>query len=131
MLYVIVEPGAVVAGPLLLTCRSADGVSGTELTAVLFVVSGSVAAAGTAIVAALTSRPVAPDAIVPVNVNAAVPPAARSTVVAIAPAPEDAPQAEPASAAHSHDAAPSTAGSASLTVAPVTALGPWFVTTME
>src|SRR5262245_44234878 len=126
----MLPPGATCAGPLLATCRSAEGVSGAELTAVLFAGFGSVTPAATATVAVLSSAPVALDAIVPLTTNVAVPAAARATVDDSTPAPDAAPQVDPALAVHVHDTATNAGGTASTTLAPTTALGPWFVNTM-
>ena len=88
-----------------MTCRSADGVSVTELAAKLLAGFGSVAPAGAPMVAVLLSTPTAEETIVAVTVNVAVSPTARSTVVAMLPVPDAAPQAEPASAVQVQDTA--------------------------
>ena len=111
-------------------CRSAEGASGTELVAVLLVVSGSTAPAGAVTVAVLTSRPVALGAIRPVTVNVARSPASSVTVVARLPVPEAAAQLDPVSAVQVHAGATSATGNTSVTLAAVTGLGPMLVTTI-
>ena len=111
-------------------CRSAAGVSVTELVAVLLVGSPSTAPAGAVTVAVLTSRPVAFAAIAPVTVNVAWSPASSVTVVARLPVPEAAAQLDPGSAVQVHAGATSAAGNTSLTLAAVTGLGPRLVTTI-
>src|SRR4051794_21383586 len=95
------------------TCKSADGVSGTELTARLFAGFGSVTPADVVTVAVLSSRPVALDAIAPVTMNVAVPSVARSTVDDSTPAPALAAQVDPALEVHVHDSATNSGGTAS------------------
>src|SRR6478736_2912077 len=91
-------PATTVAGPLLAIWTSADGVSGTELVAVLLVRSPSTAPAGAVTVAVLTSWPVALAVIVPVTANVAASPASSVTVVVRLPVPDAAAQLDPASA---------------------------------
>src|SRR5262245_59252683 len=122
-------PGVACAGPVLAICRSADGVSGTELVAVSFALFGSVVPAA-AMVAVLTSNPIALDANVPATVNVAVPAGPRFTVVAIAPVPDGAPHAAPLPAVQVQLAPMNAAGKTSETVAPVMVLGPLLVTTI-
>src|SRR4249919_1531887 len=123
-------PATALAGPLLVTWTSAEGASVTVLVAVLLVVSPSRAPAGAATVDVLTSRPVAFPAIRPVTVNVARSPASSVTVVARLPVPEAAAQLDPGSAAQVQAGATSATGNRSLTLAPVTGLGPVLVTTM-
>src|SRR6476620_5569139 len=123
-------PATAVAGPLLAICTSADGVSGTELVAVLLVRSPSTAPAGGVTVAVFTSRPVAFAAITPITVNVAWSPASSVTVVARLPAPDAAAQLDPGSAVQIHAGATSATGNRSLTLAAVTGLGPRLVTTI-
>ena len=85
---------------------------------------------GTVTVAVLTRLPVAPADTVPVSVNVAVPPLRRSTVVPMLPLPEGAPHALPADATHVHAGVVIAAGTASVTVAPITALGPLLLATI-
>src|SRR5688572_6029624 len=111
--------------------RLAAGVSITELVAALLAVSGSTAPAGAVTVAVLTSTPVAFAAITPVTMNVARSPASSETVVARLPEPERAAQPDPASAVQVQTGATSTTGNRSVTLAPVTGLGPMLVTTIE
>src|SRR6188508_1468548 len=108
-------PATALAGPLLVTWTSAEGVSVTELVAVLLVVSPSAAPAGGVTVAVLTSRPVAFEAIVPVTVNVARSPASSETVVARLPVPEAAAQLDPGSATQAHPGTTSASGNTSVT----------------
>ena len=94
----------------------------------LFPGEGSVEPAGAATVAVLVNVPSVSAATVVVIVNVALPPFVRLTVVLMLPVPEVAPQVEPLEARHVQLALVNFAGSASTTVAPVTALGPLFVT---
>src|SRR5262252_3743548 len=128
--YVIVDPGVACAGPLFEIWRSATGVTVTALVAMLFSVLGSVTSDGATTEAVLTRTPSVLDAIVPAAVIVAEWPACRLTVVAMFPPPDAAPQAEPLSATHVQPTAPNAAGNASTTLAPLTALGPLFVTTI-
>ena len=123
-------PATAVAGPLLVIWTSAEGVSVTELVAVLLAGTGSVAPAGAVTVAVLTSEPVAFDAIRPVTGNVARSPASSVTVVARLPVPEAAAQLDPASATQVHAGATSATGNTSVTLAAVTGLGPRLVTTI-
>src|SRR5262245_18347988 len=129
--YATLAPGVACTGPLFESCRSAVGATVTALVAASFSVFGSVTPAGGTMEAVLTRTPSVPDAIVPAAVNVAVCPTWRSTVVAMFPAPDGEPQADPPSATHVQSTVPNAAGNASMTLAPLTALGPLFVTTME
>ena len=108
----------------------ADGVSGTELVAVLLAGLVSLAPAGAVTIAVLTSRPVVFGAIRPVTANVARSPASSVTVVARLPVPEGAAQLDPGSAVQVHAGATSATGNTSVTLAAVTGLGPRFVTTI-
>ena len=110
--------------------RSAAGVSGTEVVALLFVASPSMTPGGTATVTVFTSVPVAPAAMAAPTVKVAVSPACSVTVVAMLPLPAAAAHDDPASATQVQEGATSTAGNRSVTVTPATSLGPWFVTTI-
>src|SRR6186713_3403014 len=123
-------PATALAGPALVICRAAEGVSKIELVAVLLAGTGSVAPTGAATVAVLSSEPSALDAIKPVTVNVARSPASSVTVVARLPVPDAAAQLDPASATQVHAGATSASGNASVTLAAVTGLGPRLVTTM-
>ena len=92
----------------------------------LFAALGSVTPLGAAIVAVLTSDPVADALMVAVSVNVAVPPDSKLVVVLMFPDPEAAAHVEPAEAAHVQVAPVSEAGSVSEMVAPVTPDGPAF-----
>src|SRR5690242_11186404 len=90
----------------------------------------SITPAGAATVAVFASEPVAEAATLQVAVKVAVPPLRRLTaLVAMLPEP-DAGHALPALAAQVQVQALSAAGKVSVTVAPVTALGPLFVAVM-
>src|SRR5229473_3294657 len=129
MVYVTVPPGtAVVAPSVLVMLRSACGVSVSVSVAVLLPGVGSVVPAGAVTLAVLLRLPVAEAEMLAVTVNVAVPPFARLTVVLMLPVPLVAPQL--AAGAHVQLALLMPAGSASVTVAPVTALGPALLTTM-
>src|SRR6478736_4856655 len=100
--------------------------------ALLLAGSGSVVPAGGLTVAVLLSEPVAAGAIWTVKVKVTVAPTGRSTVVARAPLPVVGPVTVPPPllAVAAQVAAVTPAGRGSDTLAPVTALGPWLVTTM-
>ena len=91
---------------------------------------GSAMPLGCATVAVFVSVPVAVLAACAVNVKVAVPFTARFTVVLRFPVPLVAVQLEPADAAQVHVAPLNVAGKLSVTVAPVTAIGPLLVTTI-
>jgi hypothetical protein len=115
---------------VLVTARSA--VAPTVLVAVelLFELVGSLALAGADTVAVLLMLPVALPLTVPVAVNVAVAPLFRLTVALMLPEPL-AGQLLPAATgetAHVHVTPVTMDGKVSATVAPVTALGPLFVT---
>src|SRR5260370_1190951 len=125
----MVAPGvAVVAGPVFAVLRSDCGVRVSVSVAVLLPGVGSVVPAGAATLAVLLRLPVAEAEMFAVTVNVAVPPFARLTVVLMSPVPLVTPQL--AAGAHVQLALLMPAGSVSVTVAPVTALGPPFVTVM-
>src|SRR5215471_8907817 len=106
--------------------------AGLVSVAVLLAVIGSLVPLGTLTEAELANWPVVPLGTVPLNVNLAVPPLMRLTVVVISPLPLAAPQ--PLGAVtlqvQVNPAPTSTAGKGSLTLAPVTSLGPLLVTTI-
>ena len=114
----------------MLVWRSAAGVSGTDVVALLFVASPSMTPGGTATVTVFTSVPVAPAAIAALTVKVAVSPGCSVTVVAMLPLPAAAAHDDPGSATQVQLGATSTAGNRSVTVTPATLLGPWFVTTI-
>ena len=123
-------PGTWVVNPSVLVIdRSARGVSESVSVEVLFAPDGSLLPEGAAIVAVLTSDPVAAEEIVPVTVNVAVPEMPRLTVAAMLPLPE-AGQLEPAVAVHVQAVPVKVAGNVSVTDAPVITDGPAFVATM-
>src|SRR6187399_905415 len=115
-------PATALRGPSFATMRSAEGVSVTELVAVLSAGSGSRAPAGTVTVTVLTSRPVAFAASRPVTAKVASSPASSETVAARLSVPEAAAQVQAG--------ATSATGNTSVTLAAVTGLGPVLVTTM-
>src|SRR5262245_53121796 len=122
-------PAVTPAGPLFNTARSACTAIAVVSVALLLAAVGSVVPVGAATVAVLLSVPLAVDATVPVALNVTDAPAARSTVVAIGPLPEAAPQLAPAPlGVHVHVTPPSAAGNVSATAAPVTGLGPALLT---
>ena len=96
----------------------------------LFDEFGSAIPLGVATVAVLVSVPVAVLDVCAVRLNVAVPFTARLTVALMLPAPLGEPQLEPAEAVQVHVALLKLAGSTSVTVAPVTAIGPLLVTTI-
>src|SRR6266536_6594825 len=93
---------------------------------------GSLVPLGGVTVAVLTNCPVVPLGTVPLRLKVAVPPLTRLTVVAMLPVPLAAPHALGAVAeqVQVNPAPLSAAGNGSLTVAPVTSLGPLLVTAM-
>jgi hypothetical protein len=91
---------------------------------------GSVAPGGGATVAVLVRVPDALLDKVAVKLKVAFPPTSRFTVVLIFPVPLAVPQLDPLVAVQFHEAFDKTAGSVSVTVAPLTALGPLFVTSI-
>src|SRR6266542_3583033 len=111
--------------------RSAVGLAGFWLVAVLLPGVGSLTPLGGVTVALLTNCPVVPLGTVPLSVKMALPPLTRLTVVVILPLPPGAPQLLGAVALHVQvNPAPlRAAGNGSLTAAPVTSLGPLLVTT--
>ena len=117
---------------VLLSVSSTDGLSVSLSVAVLFARFGSVKPLGAVIVAVFESVPVAAAAIVAVTVYVSVPPVGILTVSAILPLPLEAcvvSTAPPvATTVYVSDAMP--AGKVSVTVAPVTALGPAFEATI-
>ena len=123
-------PGTSEAAPsVLVTDRSARGVSESVSVAVLLAPFGSLLPTGAATVAVFTSEPVAAGATVPVTVNVTVPATRRLTEALMLPLPE-AGQVEPAVAVHVHVTPVSVAGSVSVTVAPVITDGPAFDATI-
>lgn len=119
-------PGISIAAPsVLLTPRSARGVSVLLSVEVLLLATGSVVPTGGVIVAVLLSVPRALARIVAVRVYVALPLASRFTLSLMLPVPLAAHE-EPAVAVHVHDAAVNEAGRLSVTVAPVTEAGPEF-----
>src|SRR5664279_4358725 len=109
--------------------RSTGGEIGSVSVAVLLVGSVSVTPGGVDTVAVFDRVPVADADNVPVSVNVAVPPTSRFTDALMFAVPV-AGQLLPGVAAQVHVTPVSTAGTRSVTVAPMTALGPLFVATM-
>src|SRR6266540_1918172 len=112
--------------------RSAVMLAGFWLVAVLLAGVGSLTPLGGVTVVLLTNCPVVPLGTVPLSVKMALPPLTRLTVVAMLPVPLAAPHALGAVAeqVQVNPAPLSAAGNGSLTVAPVTSLGPLLVTTI-
>jgi len=127
--YVTVLPGTTDAEPVAVIATSADGTSASLAVALLFP-AGSFVPTGAATVAVLASVPVALAEIVPVAVNVTVPPLSTFTLAARFPLPLAAGQAEPAVAVQLQVTPLMIAGKLSVTVAPVTALGPALLTAM-
>jgi hypothetical protein len=96
----------------------------------LFVKSGSGVLAGGVTVAVFERGPVADGERVPFKVYVAVPPTSRFTVSLMSPTPR-AVQLEPGEATQVQVGTKIEAGTRSETVAPVTAEGPAFVTTIK
>lgn len=96
----------------------------------LFAGLGSATPFGNATVAVFVRIPVAVLAVNAVRLKVAVPLTVKLTVVLMLPFPAGVPQLEPAEAVQVHVALLSEAGNISVTVAPVTAIGPLLVTTM-
>lgn len=116
---------------VLVMVRSAVGVSESVSLAELFPGFGSTVPFGTTTDAALVTVPVAVLETFTVSLNVAEPPTARLTALLLMlTTPLDSLQLEPEEAVHVHETIVSGAGKISLTVAPVTALGPALVTTM-
>jgi hypothetical protein len=95
----------------------------------LLPVSGSVVSAGGQMTAVLLSD-VAAGSTRPVIVKVALPPANSETVVTRLPLPDTAAQLEPLLATHVHVGDKNAALNVSVTLAPVTGLGPLLVTTI-
>ena len=123
-------PGTSVAEPSVLVIdRSALGVNESVSVAVLLAPLVSPLPTGAAIVAVLTSEPVAAADTEPLTVKVAVPETRRLTLALMLPLP-DAGQLEPALAAHVHVTPVKAAGKVSATVAPVITDGPAFAATI-
>jgi hypothetical protein len=90
--------------------------------------SGSVVPAATVAVATLTSGLLLAGALKPVATNVALPPARRSTVVAIGPVPDGEVHLDPLLAAHVHVTPVNGPGNVSATEAPNAVLGPLLTT---
>lgn len=123
---------AVTVDPLfdLVIARSAVGVNVSVSLAELFDEFGSVVPFGAATVAVFVIEPVAVLATVALTKNVAVPPAARLTVVLMLILPLGAEQLDPADAVQVQEPMTRLLGIMSVTVAPVTALGPALATTI-
>src|SRR5215831_12579375 len=109
--------------------RSATRLMVSVSVALLLPGVGSVTPAGVAILAVLAIEPVALPATVALTVKVAVPPLSRLTLAEMLPLPL-AGQLDPALAAQVQLPMVSPAGAVSVTVAPVTALGPLLVATI-
>ena len=115
---------------VLVMLRSVDGTKLRETLAELLAGFGSATPLGRATDAVLVNVPVAELEVCAVKLKVAVPFTARLTVALMLPLPLGAPQLEPADAVQVQVAPLSVPGKTSVTVAPVTAIGPLFVTTM-
>lgn len=115
---------------VLVTLRSLFGCTVEVAVEVLLPVSGSVTPPGAVTVAVFVSEPVALAGSFADRVKVAVPALARLTVVLMFPVPLAWPQLDPLDAVQVHVTFVSELGTVSVTVAPVTGLGPSFVTTM-
>jgi hypothetical protein len=132
IVYVVCVPGtSEVTLFVLVIERSPIELIVSVSVALLLPGAGSGTAPGGVTVAVLTSEPVAVGNTDDVTVNVAVEPGARLTVVLIPPLPLGAAQLPPAEAAQVHVAAPNFEERGSVTVAPLTALGPLFLTVIE
>src|SRR5438132_9675011 len=109
--------------------RSATRLIVSVSVALLLLGVGSVTPTGAAIVAVLAIEPAALPATVALTVNVAVPALSRFTLAAMLPVPL-AGQLDPALAAQVQAPIVKPAGAVSVTVAPMTALGPLLVATM-
>jgi hypothetical protein len=128
--YVTAVPGTCVAEPSVLVIdRSAVGVKVSVSVAELLAGVGSVAPAGGATVAVLTSVPVADDGIDPATVNVTDAPTGRPTLELMLPLPPTG-HVPPPVPAHVHVTALNAAGIESVTVAADTEEGPRLVATM-
>src|SRR5579883_1899667 len=129
----VLVPGTTDSTPLVLMIDRSDwGVRVSVSVALLLAGLGSVTPAGGVTVAVLTRSPVAEGSIWTVKVKVTLALTARSTVVDRAPAPLVGPVTVPPPllAVVVQVAAVTPAGKGSDTLAPVTALGPSFLTTM-
>src|ERR671931_1554714 len=108
--------------------RSAVGVITVLLSVALLLPGGSFRPAGAVTEAVFVIVP-EPAVTVPVAVKVAVPPTSRLMLALMLPLPL-AGQLDPADAAQVHVTLDSCAGNASVTVAPVAAVGPALLTTM-
>ena len=128
--YVTGVPGTSVADPSVLVIdRSARGVNESVSVAELLAPLGSLLPTGAAMVAVLTSEPVAAAETVPLTVKVAVPETSRLTLELMLPLP-DAGQLDPALAVHVHVTPVKLAGKVSVTVAPTITDGPAFDATI-
>src|SRR3989442_135031 len=110
--------------------RSAVGVRVSVSVAELLPGVGSVAPPGAVTVAVFAREPVAIAATVALTVNVAIPPTGRLTVVPMSPLPEAEPHEPPAEPPQVQLTPVRVAGMVSVTVAPVTELGPAFEATL-
>src|SRR6187455_2303804 len=126
--YWMVLPGLADAGPVLVSCTSASCPAATVLDALLLAGFGSVVPLATAALAVLARFPTNVGSTAPFATNVALPPAARSTVVPIAPTPDSNAHADPAVAVHVHVTPLKTGENASVTETPAAMLGPLLAT---
>jgi hypothetical protein len=125
IVYVTDVPGTFDVTPSdLVIDRSPDFDNVSLSVAELLPALTSVMPTGAVIEAVFVSVPPSVPGMVTTTANVAVPPTAKLTGVLIAPAPDATPHDEPTDATHVHPIVVMPAGSASVTVAPVTGFGP-------
>ena len=126
------SPAAIDVNPsVLVTSRSAVGVTEVVSVAVLSAGAVSVTPNGASIEAVLAITPLAEPATVAFTVNVADPPGNSDTEVLMALPEPEAAHEEPAEAAQVHDTPTNDAGATSVNGAATTADGPALVTTMR
>src|SRR5262245_45970428 len=133
IVYVILVPGDAVGGPVFVRLKSASAVSAMLADGVLFAGLRSGTPAGVVTVAVFERVPGGVFAgSAPVTVNVAPPPTGRLTLADSAPTPAAGQEEAPAFGTHVHRI-PVSAGvvPGSVTVAPLTALGPALATTIR
>lgn len=131
IVYVVWFPGTSVETLLVLVIAKSTVVTMVLVSvALLFAGVGSGAEAGAVTVAVLVRVPVAELTTVAFKLNVVVAPGSRLTVVLMLPLPLAAPQLAPADGVQVQLTLVSLVGTVSVTVAPLTVLGPLFLTTM-
>ena len=126
MVYVSAVPAVYVVLPsVLVICRSASGFGVSVSVAELLPGVGSVTPGGVAMATVFVRLPVAPESTVPVSVNVMFAPLARFTRALMLPLPFG--PADPLPYREVHVAPVMFAGTASVTLAPMTLVGPTLV----